>query len=68
MTTTKAQHIAKMAREMYGTDKITTEQLAYVMDMLTPSTYLLRNHTVRNHPITFIISGRDANKAQAHRP
>lgn len=66
--TNKAQHIAKMAKEMYGTDKITTAQLAYITDMLTPSTYLLRNHSVRNHPITFMISGRDQQKAQAHRP
>lgn len=64
----KGSQLAKMAKDMYGTDQITVEQLAYLTDMLQPSTYLLRNHTVRNHPITFVISGRDQQKAQAHRP
>lgn len=64
----KGQLIANMAKDMFGTTSITTEQLAYLTDMLNPSSYLLRNHTVRNHPITFMISGRDMQKAQAHRP
>lgn len=64
----KGQQLAKIAKEMFGTTNITVEQLAYLTDMLKPSTYLLRNHSVRNHPITFMISGRDQLKAQAHRP
>lgn len=64
----KGSQLAKMANEMYGTENITVEQLAYLTDMLQPSTYLLKNHTVRNHPITFMISGRQQEKAQAHRP
>lgn len=64
----KGQQLAKIAKEMFGTTNITVEQLAYLTDMLKPSTYLLRNHTVRGHPITFMISGRDQQKAQAHRP
>lgn len=64
----KGQQLAKMAQEMYGTTNITVEQLSYLTDMLKPSTYLLRNHTVRNHPITFMVSGREQEKAQAHRP
>lgn len=64
----KAEQIVKMAREMYGTDRITPEQLAYLTDMLKPSTYLLRNHKVRGHPMTFIIKDRNQDKAQAHRP
>lgn len=61
-------HIANLARQTFGTDKPTKEQLGYLLDQLKPSTYLLRNHTVRNHPITFNISGRKQDKAQAHRP
>lgn len=64
----KAKQLANMAKDMYGTTDITVEQLSYLTDMLKPSTYLLRNHTVRNHPITFVISGRQQEKAQAHRP
>lgn len=60
--------VANIAKEVYGTTKITSEQLAYITDMLTPSSYLLRNHTIKNHPITFHISGRDYSKALAHRP
>lgn len=61
-------HIANLARQTFGTETPTTEQLAYLLDQIQPSTYLLRNHTVRNHPITFNISGRQQEKAQAHRP
>lgn len=62
------KQIADIAQNMFGTSKITPEQLSYVLDTLKPSTYLLRNHTIRNHPITFMVSNRDSQKKQAHRP
>lgn len=65
---TKGKHLANMAKEMFGTDQITTEQLTYLTDMLKPSTYMLRNHSVRGHPMTFSVSGHNTDKAQSHRP
>ena len=62
------KQLASMAKNMYGTTDITPEQLSYLLDMTKPSTYLLRNHTIRSHPITFIVSGRNTDKKQAHRP
>lgn len=64
----KGKQIAKMAEEMFGTQDITVEQLTYLTDMLKPSTYLLRNHSVRGHPMTFYVSGRNPDKASSHRP
>lgn len=61
-------HLANMARQTFGTDTPTKDQLSYLLDQMQPSTYLLKNHTVRSHPITFAISGRNQEKAQAHRP
>jgi hypothetical protein len=61
-------HLAGMSRQMFGTERISTEQLSYLLDMTQTSTYLLRNHTIRNHPITFVISDRDQTKRQSHRP
>ncbi|AFJ76001.1 terminase large subunit [Listeria phage vB_LmoM_AG20] len=60
--------LLKMTQETFQTENVTTEQLNYVLDMLTPSTYLLRNHKVRNHNITFSIANKSTEKAQAHRP
>lgn len=68
MPTPTGKELVKMTQHMFNTEKITSEQLAYVMDMSRPSSYLLRNHTIRNKPITFYTSGRDSEKARAHRP
>jgi len=68
MSEITGKQIAQTAKQMFGTDQITQEQLAYVIDMLRPSSYLLRNHTIRNHPMTFVIQDRDTEKALAHRP
>lgn len=64
----KGKQIAKMAEEMFGTQDITVEQLTYLTDMLKPSTYLLRNHSVRGRPMTFYVPGRNPDKARSHRP
>lgn len=62
------KHLKALAMDTYGREEISAKELDYLLDMMQPSRYLLRNHTVRNHPITFVISDRDTAKAQAHRP
>ena len=68
MSELNGRQIAQMAKDMFGTDKITQEQLSYILDMQQPSTYLLRNHSIKGHPITFSIPNRDKEKSRAHRP
>jgi len=60
--------IANVAKQTFGRTDLTKEELAYVLTMLNPSSYLLKHHKVKNHPITFHISGRDSAKYQSHRP
>jgi len=60
--------LAHIAKQTFGRTDLTKEELTYVITMLNPSSYLLRHHTVKNHPITFHISGHDSVRAQAHRP
>ena len=60
--------IANNVKHTFDKTTLTKEELGYVLTMLNPSSYLLRHHTVKNHPITFHISGRDSTKSQAHRP
>jgi len=60
--------VANIAKQMFGRTNLTKEELAYVLTMLNPSSYLLKHHKVKNHPITFHISGRDSVRQQAHRP
>ena len=62
------KHLKELAKQTYGRENVSAKELAYLLDTMKPSTYLLRNHTVRNHPITFNISNRNQEKAQAHRP
>ncbi len=62
------KQLAQMAKDTYGTDKVTPEEISYLIDNLRPSTYLLRNHKIRNHPLTFVISGRNYANAMSHRP
>lgn len=68
MNTPNGKELLAMTKEIFGTDRVTPEQVSYVMDMLRPSSYALRNHTIKGSPMTFHISGRDAQRAQAHRP
>lgn len=60
--------IANVSKQTFGRTDLTKEELAYVLTMLNPSSYLLKHHKVKNHPITFHISGRDSVRAQGHRP
>lgn len=68
MSNIDGKELVKMAQGMFGTNRVTPEQMAYVMDMLRPSSYLLRNHTIKGKPMTFHIPGRKEEKARAHRP
>jgi hypothetical protein len=60
--------IANVAKQTFGRTDLTKDELAYVLTMLNPSSYLLKHHKVKNHPITFHVSGHDSTRAQAHRP
>lgn len=60
--------ITNVAKQTFGRTKVTKEELAYLITMLNPSSYLLKHHTVKNHPITFHVSGRDSVRAMGHRP
>ncbi|AID17721.1 terminase large subunit [Bacillus phage JBP901] len=60
--------IANIAKQTFGRTDLTKEELSYVLTMLNCSSYLLKHHRVKNHPITFHIGGMDSTKAQAHRP
>lgn len=62
------KELIKIAQETFQTEKITREQIDHIINMLNPSTYMLKYHTLRGHPITFSIPKRDRSKAQAHRP
>ncbi|AII26915.1 phage terminase, large subunit [Staphylococcus phage SaGU1] len=62
------KELIKIAQETFQTEKITREQIDHIINMLNPSTYMLKYHTLRGHPITFSIPNRDRSKAQAHRP
>lgn len=64
----KGADIFKMAQDTFGTKEVTPEQLKYVISREVPSMYLLENHSVKGHKMTFNISNRDSMKAQAHRP
>ena len=49
-------------------DRVTTDQLNYVLMMSKPSNYIVANHTIRGNPITFNIPDHNINRALAHRP
>ena len=60
--------ILAMGKDMFGTEHLTEEQLAYIIDMLQPSTYMLKNHTIKGKPMTFSIPNRNYELARSHRP
>lgn len=60
--------ITAVAKQTFGKTKLTKDELTYILTQLNPSSYLLKNHRVKNHPITFHVSGHDSTRAQAHRP
>ena len=67
------KQLANTAKNMFGTESITTEQLALLSDYLVPSQYLLRNHRIKNGRQRFTFSiprygDSDPNKALSHRP
>ena len=62
------RHYTNLAKETFGVDKPTAEQVKYVTQQLIPSSYLLAHHTLRGHGITFNVPNRESSNAQAHRP
>jgi len=60
--------IQRVAKQTFGRTDLSKEELAYVLTMINCSSYLLKNHSVKGHPITFHVSGRDVTRALAHRP
>jgi hypothetical protein len=66
--------IAKIAKNTFGdVSSITPEQLALLMDYLVPSSYMLRNHRIKNgqQKFTFSVPNYGDNissKAFSHRP
>ena len=68
------QDLARIAQETYGVkDEITPEELGLLMDYLVPSSYLLRNHRIKNgkQRFTFSVPNYGDNipsKAFSHRP
>lgn len=60
--------LKELALKTFGTEKITQEQLDYLLTLTTPSLYMLKHNLIRGHNITFSIPNRDKSKAQAHRP
>jgi hypothetical protein len=60
--------LANVAKQTFGRTDLSKEELVYVLTMMNCSSYLLKHHKVKNHPITFHISGHDSTRAQAHRP
>lgn len=62
------QLVANVALQTFGRTDLTKEELVYVLTMMNCSSYLLKHHKVKNHPITFHVSNRDYLKMQSHRP
>lgn len=62
------KNLKELALKTFGTEKITQEQLDYLLTLTTPSLYMLKHNLIRGHNITFSIPNRDKSKAQAHRP
>lgn len=60
--------LANIAKQTFGKTNLTKEELVYVLTMMNCSSYLLKHHRVKNHPITFHVSDHDSTRAQAHRP
>ena len=68
LTNIDGKLVANIAKQTFGRTKLTKEELTYVLTMINPSSYILKHHSVKNHPITFHVSGHDSTRAQAHRP
>ncbi|WBF81201.1 hypothetical protein FMLHJGGC_00150 [Staphylococcus phage BSwM-KMM1] len=41
------KELIKIAQETFQTEKITREQVDHIINMLNPSTYMLKYHTLR---------------------
>lgn len=68
MSNITGEMIQNIAKQTFGRTELSKDELSYVLTMLNCSSYLLKNHSVKSHPITFHVSGKDSTRAQAHRP
>ncbi|ANM46000.1 terminase large subunit [Bacillus phage Belinda] len=68
MSNITGELIQRIAKQTFGRTDLTKEELTYILTMVNCSSYLLKNHSVKSHPITFHVSGKDAARKQAHRP
>ncbi|MBT9670596.1 hypothetical protein GPK34_00895 [Secundilactobacillus kimchicus] len=60
--------LVKLIKELYPDGNVTPERVDYVISMSNPINYLLRNHKVKGHPVTFDIPNYDYSRAVGHRP
>lgn len=71
MLSLNGTQLVKATRKMFKLspdDRVTMDQLNYVLMMSKPSNYIVDNHTIRGNPITFSIPDHNINRALAHRP
>ncbi|USL89461.1 terminase large subunit [Bacillus phage vB_BceH_LY2] len=68
MSNITGEMIQNIAKQTFGRTDLSKDELSYVLTMLNCSSYLLKNHSVKGHPITFHVSGHDSVRAGAHRP
>lgn len=50
LTNIDGKLVANIAKQTFGRTKLTKEELAYVLTMINPSSYILKHHSVKNHP------------------
>lgn len=62
------ERIADISERTFGTRSPTVKQLMYIYQMMSPSSYALKNYPIRGVPITFSVSQRDSSQVFKHRP
>lgn len=69
MASMNGKQLLELGQQMFNThEALTLEQYDYILSMLDPVNYLLKNHKVKGHPMTFSIPDRDFTKLASHRP
>lgn len=65
------KQVVKLARQMFNlapNDKVTVDQLNYILGMSKPSNYIIQHHKIKGNPITFNVPDYDTSHALGHRP
>jgi hypothetical protein len=60
--------VHKIAESTYGKKRFTRDEIAYVLEMMVPSSYVLKHHRVKGGPITFHIDNYNQELSYHHRP